>query len=123
MKAKLPPRLELWRIRTRDQYGTKTGDMHGAFEGPGPFGTTLKILSSGPASDWEHVSVSTTTRTPSWQEMCWVKDLFWGKEEVVMQLHPAKSEYVNHHPYCLHLWKPIDSVIPLPPSHMVGPKK
>lgn len=25
-------------------------------------------------------------------------------------------------PYCLHLWRPLDAVIPLPPSILVGPK-
>ena len=23
-----------------------------------------------------------------------------------MQLHPAEQEYINQHPYCLHLWRP-----------------
>lgn len=46
--------------------------------------------------------------------MCFIKDLFWGEEEVVMQLHPAKSQYVNQHDYCLHLWRPKTIAIPLP---------
>lgn len=24
---------------------------------------------------------------------------------MVIQIHPAKSEYVNLHPYALHLWR------------------
>ena len=54
--------------------------------------------------------------------MCWVKDLFWAAEEAVMQLHPPKSEWVNNHNYCLHLWRPLDGNIPLPPSIAVGYK-
>jgi hypothetical protein len=38
------------------------------------------------------------------------------------QLHPAKADYVNQHPNCLHLWKPTTDTIPLPPSIMVGYK-
>lgn len=72
--------------------------------------------------DWDHVSVSTPTRCPTWDEMCQVKDVFFDPSEVVMQLHPAKSEYVNHHPFCLHLWKPQKMVVPQPPSHFVGPR-
>ena len=55
---------------------------------------------------WDHVSVSLKTRTPTWEEMCHIKSLFFADEEVVMQLHPAKSAYVNYHPFCLHLWRP-----------------
>jgi len=52
--------------------------------------------------------------------MHYVKGLFWGPEDVVMQLHPAASEYVNKHPFCLHLWRPIEAAIPTPPRIMVG---
>lgn len=68
---------------------------------------------------WEHVSVSFKNRVPTWDEMCQVKEVFWGDDEVVMQLHPKKSEYINTHPYCLHLWKPIDKEIPTPPKMFV----
>lgn len=59
-----------------------------------------------PARAWEHVSVSALF-TPTWNEMCWVKDAFWEDEEFVLQFHPPKSEYVNVHGRCLHLWRPI----------------
>ena len=75
---------------------------------------------------WEHVSItlrfkkSTNFNCPSWEEMCYIKLIFWDDEDVVMQLHPKKSEYVNNHPYTLHLWRPIDQEIPTPLSIMVG---
>jgi hypothetical protein len=72
---------------------------------------------------WEHVSVSVDGRVPNWQEMCFVKNLFWSDEECVVQFHPPKSEYVNLHPYCLHLWKPLERDVLLPPSLLVGPLK
>lgn len=66
---------------------------------------------------WEHVSVSIkdVQRCPKWNEMCKIKDMFFEDEEVVMQLHPKKSEYVNIHDYTLHLWRPINKEIPVPP--------
>ena len=78
--------------------------------------------------DWEHVSVTRengleTKKTPTWEEMCFVKNLFWDKIDVVVQYHPAENEYVNHHPYCLHLWRPMNQVIFTPPPYLVGPKK
>jgi hypothetical protein len=84
-------------------------------------GATLRIISSI-GDGWEHVSVSLEHRTPTWTEMCFVKDLFWGEEEEVIQFHPARSQYVNHHPYCLHLWKPLNFSIALPPPELVGPR-
>lgn len=75
------------------------------------------VFSSG--GGWEHVSVSYPNRTPTWEEMCRVKDIFWSDEECVVQYHPPKSEYVNIHPYCLHLWRKIGEEYPMPPKHYV----
>lgn len=69
---------------------------------------------------WEHVSVSRKDRVPTWDEMCQVKALFWGEEDCVVQFHPPESDYVNNHPFCLHLWRPVDVEFPRPPSVMVG---
>jgi hypothetical protein len=60
-------------------------------------------------------------RTPTWKEMVYVKDLCWDGEDVVMQLHPRKSEYVNCHKHVLHLWRPRHRDIPTPPAILVGP--
>ena len=72
---------------------------------------------------WEHVSVSLLPkRMPTWEEMCALKDLFWDEDDVVVQYHPAKADYVNNHSRCLHLWRSIDAEMPTPPSEMVGYK-
>ena len=72
---------------------------------------------------WDHVSVkardSKGTRTPTWDEMCFIKDLFFQSQETAMQLHPPKSEYVNVHPHVLHIWKPQSKSIPRPPKEFV----
>jgi hypothetical protein len=81
----------------------------------------LRVI-CGEGLGWQHVSVSLPDRCPTWAEMCRIKGLFWGPEDVVMQLHPRESEYVNDHPYCLHLWRPLEGEIPSPPSWMVGGK-
>jgi len=79
----------------------------------------LKFIASW-GGGWDHVSVSLNDRCPTWEEMAWVKDLFFEPEETVMQLHPAKSQYGNNHPYCLHLWRPQEATIPTPPVEFVG---
>lgn len=55
----------------------------------------------------EHVSVSPADWriTPSWDDMCIIKDIFWEDDETVIQVHPPKSQYVNLVPNCLHLWR------------------
>lgn len=89
-------------------------------------GRTLRIMASDgtdeDAHGWEHVSVSRANKCPTWEQMCWVKDQFWEAEEVVFQLHPKRSEYISHHPYCLHMWRHKVIPCPAPPSILVGPK-
>jgi len=64
----------------------------------------LTVLASTDGG-WDHVSVSRGSRDPYWAEMCKIKDLFFDDEECAVQYHPKKSEYVNLHPHCLHLWR------------------
>ncbi len=69
---------------------------------------------------WEHVSISPFKHsyTPTWDEMCKLKDMFFYSDETVVQYHPAKNEYVNNLPNCLHLWRPINEKMPAPPSYV-----
>jgi len=97
MKKQLPEKIENARI------GGESGWHNGAFivkRGS----AHLRIISSN-GMGWDHVSVSLATRCPTWEEMCWVKDQFFEEEEVAMQLHPAKSQWINNHNFCLHLWR------------------
>ena len=93
------------------------GRTYGYVEMPGPHRSLTIVFSDG--LGWEHVSVSTPGRCPNWPEMCFVKDLFWHPEDVVLQFHPARSAYVNQHPHCLHLWRPVGTVIETPPAILV----
>lgn len=81
------------------------------------------ILSWG--AGWEHVSVSPYAKriTPSWDDMCKIKDIFFKDDETVIQIHPPKKEYVNNVPNCLHLWRCTYKEMTLPPSILVGIRK
>jgi hypothetical protein len=85
----------------------------------------LRIISSGVDTKhgWEHVSVSCENRTPTWDEMCRVKKLFWRDDETVVQFHPKESECIEDMPYCLHLWKKVGIEYELPPGILVGVRK
>src|ERR1035437_7507470 len=83
----------------------------------------LKIIASD-GGGWDHVSVSKRYECPTWDEMCRVKAMFWDDQgDYAVQYHPAKSQYVNNHPYCLHLWRPNAGLeMSFPESWMVGVK-
>ncbi len=104
-----------------------TKGVLGSHEGDGNNGAfwvkTKKYVFTVVASDqleWEHVSVSLPLRCPTWDEMCFIKRMFWSEDDCVIQYHPSEKAYVNNHPYCLHLWRPVNKEIPTPPSLMVG---
>lgn len=95
----------------------------GYFQILSPLGRRLKIIASD-GKGWDHVSVSLVdqpTKTPTWDEMCFVKALFWNADEVVVQFHPAQDEYVNYHRGTLHLWRSQTETQPVPPRILVGP--
>ena len=128
MKKRVPLSLATNRVREGPMASDESYGLAGGFRLIGPKGVMLLVMSSGPASTendtgWEHVSVTCQSRTPNWQEMAFVKDIFWSEEECVVQYHPPKSEYVNCHPFCLHLWKQASGAFPMPPSLLVGPRR
>lgn len=76
---------------------------------------------------WEHVSVTARlqhggykkARIPFYEEMRYVKSIFWEPHEVVMELHVAESDHVNMTDTVLHLWRPLAASIPTPPRFFV----
>lgn len=113
------PMLEANRV-TWGKFASDAEDgNNGAFVLRAPSGAMLTIVASDGAG-WEHVSVSTSKRTPTWEEMCFVKELFWREDELVIQFHPAADDYVDMHKYTLHLWKPIGVKLPTPDPILVG---
>ena len=79
------------------------------------------LVSDG--AGWDHVSVSIKgkkSRFPTWDEMNFVKNLFWDADETVVQFHPRKDQLVDNHPGVLHLWKKQNMEYLLPPPELVG---
>ena len=91
----------------------------GAFQIPNPFTNKSFMVLASADYGWDHVSVSTPNRCPTWDEMCYVKNLFWDAEDTVMQLHVPTSDHVNNHQFTLHMWRPQVVEIPRPPKEMV----
>jgi len=117
----------------------RPGEPHGAFQLYSPFRPRHSLLviandANEHSFGWQHVSVrgGKPSIIPSrgyvdclatWDEMNWVKDIFWDAEETVVQFHPAKSQYVNFNPFVLHLWRHAEKEFQLPPGILVGPSK
>ena len=95
----------------------------GAFKVPHrPTNVVLHVIMST-GFGWDHVSVSLKNRCPNWPEMEHVKRVFFRDDETAMQLHVPPAEHINHHPYTLHLWRPLEAEIQRPPGWMVAPEK
>lgn len=122
----VPNRYRIREKRDRHVTDEEFGN-NGWFLIPSPkqSGRRLLIVASD-GLGWEHVSVhaaeGTRTITPTWDEMCFVKDIYWDEEDVVVQFHPRRSEYVNWHPNTLHLWRPTGFIFPTPDPILVGPR-
>lgn len=57
---------------------------------------------------WVHLSVSKRKQFPTWDEFVQVKELFLGRESLALQVLPPRTEWVNDHPFCLHLYQCLD---------------
>ena len=69
---------------------------------------------------WEHLSVSFKNKIPSWEVMNEMKEMFWRDDEDAFQYHPIKENYINNNEYTLHIWRPLETNIPVPPHILVG---
>lgn len=115
------PFVEAFRITTGPMASDRSYGNNGAFRF---YHQETKAWLAVIASDqlgWDHVSIHVTNeqRCPTWEEMCYVKDLFFRDDELVIQFHPPKEDYVSRHPTTLHLWRSHKARHPLPPKELV----
>jgi len=113
-------RVSVGKMKSDSSYGN-----NGIFVVRSPRGNNLICISSD-GGKWDHVSIEVEQvmpgldrRLPYWDEMCFIKDLFWREDECVIQYHPKKKDYKNLHPWVLHLWKPQQGGLPIPPIEFV----
>lgn len=92
-----------------------------AAEGPGPLDSAggaayvnrdsrLKVIRSKATysdGNWVHVSLSRSNRLPTWGDLKVVKQAFLG-DVTAIQVLPKAQNFVNVHPFCLHLWHCLD---------------
>jgi len=110
------------RVRTGPWASTDEIGNNGVFIIPYETGMFYTIASD--QMGWDHVSVHKkdmlgNLMTPDWNDMCYLKDVFWGEDDCVVQYHPKDKDYVNIHSNVLHLWKCQTQEFPMPPKIMV----
>lgn len=83
---------------------------------------TIRVIASN-SLGWDHInaivqlnSIFPEYRMPNAEEMKKIKNMFFSRNEPVMEVHPKKEDYVNINPNVLHLWKPNLIDLPVPPN-------
>ena len=117
--------LNSQRLQSGEMASTEDDGFNGAFI-LNLSGTQCAVIAAD-GMGWKHVSVHlirTPKVPPPWDIMCRIKELFWEDEDCVIQFHPPKSRYINHHPGTLHLWQKeispgVGAKVEMPPLWMV----
>jgi hypothetical protein len=52
-----------------------------------------------------HLSISTEKEIPTYEELKQARYQFIPDDAFMAQIFPPKSDFVNAHPYCLHLFE------------------
>lgn len=99
-------------------YGSLGDRGHGCFEIASPGGAVLTVIATN-GGRWDHISVSTPTRCPTWDEMEHVRKIFGKPHEVWVQFGVPAKQHVNNHAYCLHWWRDQRRETRLPPQGFV----
>ncbi len=76
---------------------------------------------------WDHISVhcrsirknKRTLHTPTWEDMEHIRSLFFDDDETVMQLSVPRADHISIHNHVLHLWRPTECAVPVPPPYLV----
>ncbi len=89
------------------EYSFNTPLLYGkAYKIKHPYTKSNLLCIASIDNGWGHVSIILENRNPTWDEMAYVKKIFFEPEELCIQIHPRQSQYVNLHEYCLHIWNP-----------------
>lgn len=118
MKKTLPVNLEKCRFDLPIYIQQESGSIEGSFMIH--YGNKRLTVISGCGEGWDHVSVSLQHRCPTWKEMCFIKNLFFKKNEMVLQFHPPEKDYINIGKTALHMWRPWNQNVELPPRWMLA---
>ena len=121
MQSKPSKFLESHRVSEGSLASNRSYGMNGAFELT--YNNLLLAIIVSAEAGWDHVSVHAVGRsgsqTPTWDEMDYVRKLFFRGDEWVIQYHAPSDKHIEDHPHVLHMWRPQNEMLPVPPAWMV----
>lgn len=53
---------------------------------------------------WLHVSFACNNKMPDYSDISFIKQQFFGDDLKAIMVFPKRTEHINLHQYCLHLW-------------------
>lgn len=72
----------------------------------------LRFIVSGETEQdgkrWVHLSIIKANAIPEWNELVRVRNAVLGEEALCLHIVSRRSQHVNIHPYCMHLWWCVD---------------
>lgn len=101
-----------WRILDRNQ-------DRGVYKSRDGLTVIVSCCIESDGKHWVHLSVSRKKQMPSWAEFNRVKGIFLGEEALAVQVFAPRTEWVNDHDYCLHLYQCLDER-PVPDFRKLG---
>jgi hypothetical protein len=75
---------------------------------------SMLYITATEKDSWECVEVYTPVRYPIWEELCLVRNLFWDRNDLVIQYYPREKDCSNFKKYSVCLWRPTNQLIPNP---------
>lgn len=96
------PNPAVWMESRFDEFGVKFVNVLSQRS------VVISVSNEADGKVWTHLSVSYPGHLPSWAELRDTKRLFLGPESRALSVIPPDDEYVNIHPYCLHLFVCLD---------------
>lgn len=69
-----------------------------------PFTSVIATRAEHDGQEWLHASIAHPDRMPTWEELKAVKVALIGAARFAYLVFPPAWQYVNQHPYALHLW-------------------
>jgi hypothetical protein len=112
MALRLP---EEFRVAAFDAEKTLNGGAFSILLGRTVFHVIASIIAG-----WEHVTAYLPHRAITESEENQLADIFWEPNDVIVKFPRMHSTRNHHMIHMVHLWRPVDQTIPVPPREFSG---
>lgn len=109
--AYFPTPQAIWKQLPTNRLGPDAQEYMGAWTFNGLL-VMASVARYDDGKEWLHVSCSRERRIPTYEELTRVKRDFIGDDKKAVMVLPEKSNHVNIHEYCLHLFYSAENSLP-----------